>query len=74
MKSILIIVFAALIGFIIYGYYENSVVEESGEKFIGIGVLIFAFIFMPLFIYHRYKGKDLSKYRLTFDSDKDEDN
>lgn len=42
-----------------------------GDKFIGIGVLILAFALMPLFLYHRYKGKDLSKYRLRWDSFKE---
>ncbi len=64
MNLVLKIVFVIVIGLIIYGFYNNSVNVGHGEKFIGFGVLIFAFVFMPLFIYHRYKDKDLSKYRL----------
>lgn len=73
MKLVLSILFASLVALVIYGYYANSLVEKSGEKFIGIGVMIFAFIFMPLFIYHRYNGKDMSKYKLTLDFDKKEE-
>jgi len=50
-----------LVGF---GFYTNFNSEGEGEKFIGMGILIFAFILMPLFIYHRYYGKDLSRYSL----------
>ncbi len=64
MKLIITTVFVIVTGLIIYGFYINSINEGQGEKFIGFGVLIFAFVFMPLFIYHRYKDKDLSKYRL----------
>jgi len=53
-----------IFGFVGYGYYVNSGNNGQGEKFIGIGVLIFAFILMPLFIYHRYKDKNLSQYRM----------
>ena len=49
-------------GCIAFGYYLNYDKEGSGEKYIGTGVLLFAFILMPLFIYHRYKDKDLSRY------------
>jgi len=62
MKIILKIIFIAIIGFVAFGYFINYSNNGDGEKYIGIGVAIFAFIFMPLFIYHRYKDKDLSKY------------
>lgn len=62
MKIVLKIVLAITIGFVAFGYYTNYQNTGEGEKFIGIGVLIFAFILMPLFVYHRYKNKDLSKY------------
>ncbi|MCD6543532.1 MAG: hypothetical protein J7K34_03395 [Flavobacteriaceae bacterium] len=62
MKLALRIIIALVFGFIIFGIYTNSASEGEGEKFIGIGVLIFAFVLMPLFIYHRYNGRDLSQY------------
>ena len=64
MKIALRIILVLVVGFIAYGFYTNSVSEGEGEKFIGIGVLIFAFFLMPLFIYHRYNGRDLSRYSL----------
>ena len=39
--------------------------DTNGEIIIGISVLCVAFILMPLFIYHRYKGKDLSNFILN---------
>ena len=38
--------------------------HEKSPIFIGIGVLILTLVLMPLFIYHRYNGKDLTKYSL----------
>jgi hypothetical protein len=64
MKIVLRIILVFVVGFIAFGFYTNSVSEGDGEKFIGIGVLIFAFFLMPLFIYHRYNGRDLSRYSL----------
>lgn len=64
MKLILRIVLLIVIVLISYGLYANNVIDGEGEKFIGIGVLIFAFILMPLFIYYRYYGKDLSRYSI----------
>lgn len=74
MKSLLQIILVIVIGFISYGFYANSDNIGQGEKFIGIGVLIFAFILMPLFIYHRYKNKDLSRYTFRNPREKDEEN
>ena len=62
MKFVLQIILVIVIGFVGFGYYINYNESGQGEKFIGIGVLIFAFILMPIFIYHRYKNKDLSRY------------
>jgi hypothetical protein len=62
MKAVLTSILVIVIGFVAYGYYINGENLGEGEKFIGIGVLIFAFILMPLFVYHRYKNKDLRNY------------
>ena len=37
----------------------------TGDRVIGVTILFTAFIFMPLFIYHRWKDKKLSDYTLT---------
>ena len=57
--KILLLIALVLIG---YGYYLNYGSSGSGEKLIGSGVLVFAFVLMPLFIYHRYRNKDLRNY------------
>ena len=62
MKAVLTSFLVIVIGFVAYGYYINGENLGEGEKYIGIGVLIFAFILMPLFVYHRYKNKDLRNY------------
>ncbi len=73
MKIILKIILVIVIGFVAFGYYMNSNNNGEGEKFIGIGVLLFAFILMPLFIYHRYNGRDLSRYSIRNLFQKEED-
>ena len=42
-------------------YIMNNPISS---KFIGFGVIILTIVLMPLFIYYRYKGKDLTKYSL----------
>jgi hypothetical protein len=64
MKTGLRLLLFLVLGLIVYGYYLNSSATGSGEKFIGIGVVLFAFILMPLFIYHRFRNKDLRNYSL----------
>jgi len=64
MKTILRIILFIILILVAFGFYTNANQDREGEKFIGIGILIFAFILMPLFIYHRYKGKDLSQYSI----------
>ncbi len=67
--SFLLILVLTILG---YGFYIKSVEESKGEIIIGIGVLIIAFILMPLFIFHRYKNKNVKdftfeKYRKDLD-------
>jgi len=44
------------------GFYFKSGDELLGNKIIGASVSFMVFVFMPLFIYHRWKGKKLSDY------------
>jgi hypothetical protein len=62
MKAVLTSILVIVIGFVAYGYYINGENIGEGEKYIGVGVLILAFILLPLFVYHRYKNKDLRNY------------
>jgi hypothetical protein len=73
MNTVFKFLIAIVIGFVAYGYYINYNDFGQGEKFIGIGVLIFALVLMPLFVYHRYKNKDLSRYSFK-NNQKKEDN
>ena len=62
MKQFLQVFFILNILTIITGYYIKSQNEFQGNRIIGIAVVLLAFVFMPLFIYYRYKGKDIRKY------------
>jgi len=62
MKAVLTTILVIVIGFVAYGYYINAETLGEGEKYIGVGVLILAFILLPLFVYHRYRNKDLRNY------------
>ncbi|MBT8316660.1 MAG: hypothetical protein HKP59_03475 [Lutibacter sp.] len=64
MKYIISTVLVIVLGMLTYGYYIKSSGDTNGEIIIGIAVLIVAFILMPLFIFHRYKNKNLTEFRL----------
>jgi len=65
MKFVLSTILVLVIGMLVYGFYIKSNGDVNGEIIIGIGVLLVAFVLMPLFIYHRYKNKDLSSFKMT---------
>ena len=66
MKLFLKIFFFSLLSCLIIGFYiktfENS---NDGNKIVGFTVLTAAFIFMPIFLVHRWKGKKLKDYTLS---------
>lgn len=64
MKYVISTILVVVLGMLTYGFYIKSNGDTNGEIIIGIGVLMVAFVLMPLFIYHRYKDKDLSSFRL----------
>lgn len=57
MKIVLRIVLILVFGFVCTGYYFKNSGNQDGKIYIGIGILILAFILMPLFIYSRYRGR-----------------
>ena len=68
MKYILRILFFMMIGLLIRGYYVKELINyKEGEKIIGLGVLFGAFIYLPIFLYHRWKNKNISDYMFTDD-------
>ena len=51
---------------LITGLYVNNTGDTLlGNKIIGFTVLTAAFVFMPIFLVHRWKGKNLKDYTLS---------
>jgi len=46
-----------------YGFYLKNTEGTNAELIIGIAVILIAFVLMPLFIYHRYKDKDMKSFQ-----------
>jgi len=63
MKYIFITLLILIIAGFIVGYYIVGQGNPIGEVIIGIDVLVVAFVLMPLFLYHRYKNKDLANFK-----------
>jgi len=64
MKFVLTTLLILVLAGMTYGYYLKESGDFNGEILIGIGVLVIALIIMPLFIFHRYKDKDLSNFHI----------
>ena len=66
MRWILRILFGLAFGGIFIGFYvKNNLDFALGQKIIGFHVLGGVLIYLPLFLYHRWKGKSLKDYTLT---------
>lgn len=66
MRALIKLVFILIAGgFVLGAYFKLYDDELVGERIIGICVLASAFILMPLFLAHRWKGKRLQDYTLT---------
>jgi hypothetical protein len=46
-------------------YFKNYINLITGERIIGFTVLTGAFLYLPLFLYHRWKDKRLQDYTLS---------
>tara|TARA_B100000989_G_C19270646_1_gene356043 strand:- start:99 stop:323 length:225 start_codon:yes stop_codon:yes gene_type:complete len=69
MKIFLNVLFWSLTSLLLCGLYlKEKGTTDISEVLIGFSVFSLSFIYLPFFLYHRYKGKDLSKY--TFDTKK----
>lgn len=64
MKIVLKVLLAVVFVLWSVGAYFHLTDNPASPKFIGFGVILLTLVLMPLFIYHRYKGKDLTKYSL----------
>ena len=54
-----------IIGAIVVGFYIREENWLVGNRIVGVAVLAMAFIFMPLFIYYRYKNKKLEDFSIV---------
>ena len=66
MRYFLRILFLGILISFAYGLYINSTGNTLlGNKIIGFTVLSASFIFMPIFLVYRWKGKRLKDYTLS---------
>ena len=65
MTRLLQILFALILLTLITGFVIKSNQAVLGDRVIGVTILFTAFIFMPLFIYHRWKDKKMKDYYLN---------
>ncbi|MBT3443577.1 MAG: hypothetical protein HN443_00875 [Flavobacteriaceae bacterium] len=66
MKYFLRLLFLLIVTSLITGLYVNNTGDTLlGNKIIGFTVLTAAFVFMPIFLVHRWKGKNLKDYTLS---------
>ena len=66
MKKILWFLFILIIISLGCGiYFKNYINLITGERIIGFTVLTGAFLYLPLFLYHRWKDKRLQDYTLS---------
>ena len=66
MRTLLLVLFCIIIVFLSYGIYHKNYIEfNTGEFIIGLTVLTGSFIYLPLFLYYRWKGKKLKDYTLN---------
>ncbi|MCH1454093.1 MAG: hypothetical protein L7U59_06745 [Flavobacteriaceae bacterium] len=66
MKYFLRLLFLLIMTSLITGLYVNNTgYTLLGNKIIGFTVLTAAFVFMPIFLVHRWKGKNLKDYTLS---------
>lgn len=65
MKLLLKILFVVFIIWMLVGAFLVNTNHEKAQVVMGLGVFFLAFVFMPLFIYYRYKDGKYKKYILN---------
>jgi len=68
MKFFLHLVFMLVVISCAVGFYLQSSGHPMADTFIGAGISGLFFLWMPLFIYHRWKNRSVSDYMLTKES------
>lgn len=67
MKKVLTVLFIVFLVWMSIGGYLINTEHEKAEIVMGLGVLYLSFIFMPIFIYYRYKDGKYKKYIINDD-------
>ena len=65
MKYIILLIFLASLGSIIYGFTLPETEVVTADKFKGFGTAGLFLVAMPLFIFSAAKGKNIKDYMLT---------
>ena len=65
MRYILIILTIGILSGLGWGHFIKPDDPQTGDLIIGLSIAALFFVFMPLFIYHRWKNKDVKDYMLT---------
>ena len=65
MKLALKIMFVIFLIWMAIGIYLSNTGHETAEVVMGLGVFYFSFLFMPFFIYYRYRDGKYKKYILN---------
>ena len=65
MKYFLYIIFILIVVSVSLGLYIQNSGNPLAEKLIGGGIAGLFFLWMPLFIYHRWKNRSIQDYMLT---------
>ncbi len=65
MKIFLYISFFTSLILVIFGFILNGNEQTTSELCFGLGVCCLFFLWMPAFIYHRWKNKKVSDYMLN---------
>ena len=65
MKLMLKIMFVIFLVWMITGLYLVNTEHEKAQIVMGLGVFYFSFLFMPFFIYYRYRDGKYKKYILN---------
>ena len=65
MKLAIKIMFIVFVIWMIIGAYLLNTEHEKAKVVMGLGVLYLSFLFMPLFIYYRYRDGKYKKYILN---------
>ncbi|KRP30244.1 hypothetical protein [Polaribacter sp.] len=62
MKIVLKIMFAVFLFWIAIGIFLINTEHEKAQIVMGLGIMYLSFVFMPVFIYFRYKDGRYKKY------------